>query len=342
MGESTTSLVETTLDEWLSNSSIAQNMISGLDLSNELFDSPTLNDDEGIYTIFKNLNSHLLSVLDGGDSYSAIYPQNNSYYNSDMSHGQIVQNNVICKRVGDVKVNKYADNKIRHPGGDPSYNTINFLQEETTQAREDEINAMKSAYSHSPGIGIRLLKNYKWDNSFNTQGFSVHGNSSFNHITSGGGSTYFDFSFNFLIGPLENKNEVQSHMHTRFNDTGVQFIHYPTKNTIGEIENLDENIKYKTTSDERLKTKIKDLSPEEGLNLCLKLRPVRYNWKSKLNKQKEIGLIAQEVYKILDENYNENIETTQMIDYSFFNPIIISAVQCIKTRIEKLKHIVDK
>ena len=26
-----------------------------------------------------------------------------------------------------------------------------------------------------------------------------------------------------------------------------------------------------------------------------------------------------------------------MIDYSFFNPIIISAVQCIKTRIEKIK-----
>ena len=342
MGESTTSLVETTLDVWLSENPEAQNMISGLDLSNELFDSPTLNDDEGIYTIFKNLNSHLLSVLDGGDSYSAEYEQNNIKYDCDMSHGQIVQNNVICKRVGDVKVNKYADNKIRHPGGDPSYNTINFLQEETTAAREVEINAMKSAYSHSPGIGIRLLKNDKWDNSFNTQGFSVHGNSSINDITSGGGSTYFDFSFNFLIGPLENKNEVQSHMHTRFNNTGVQFIHYPTKNTIGEIENLDENIKYKTTSDERLKTKIKDLSPEEGLDLCLKLRPVRYNWKSKLNKQKEIGLIAQEVYKILDENYNENIETTQMIDYSYFNPIIISAVQCIKTRIEKLKHIVDK
>lgn len=334
--------VETSLDDWLNSNLGAQSIIYTLDLTNELFDSPTLNDDEGIYTIFKNLNSHLLSVLDGGDSYSAIYTQNNSYYNSDMSHGQIVQNNVICKRVGDVKVDKYADGKIRYPGGDPSYNTENFMQETTTGARRNEINEMKSAYSHKPGIGILLYRNDKWDNSFNTQGFSVHGDSSFNYISNGDGSTYFDFSFNFLIGPLENENEVQSHMHTRFNDSGVQFIHYPTKNTIGEIENLGDSIKYKTTSDERLKTKIKNLTPEEGLELCLKLRPVRYNWKSKSNKQKEIGLIAQEVYKILDENYDENIETTQMIDYSFFNPIIISAVQCIKTRMEYLKHIVDK
>ena len=57
------------------------------------------------------------------------------------------------------------------------------------------------------------------------------------------------------------------------------------------------------------------------------VRPVRYNWKSQPNNKKELGLIAQEVYKILEENYDENIETTQMIDYSIFNPIIISAVQ---------------
>ena len=334
----TTSPVETSLNDWLANNSFAEDMISALDLSNELFDTPTLNDDEGIYTIFKNLNSHLLSVLDGGDTYDTYY----TTYNSDMSHGQIVQNNVICKRIGDVKVDKYADGKRRYPGGDPSYNTENFDQTNTNQARSDEISKMNSAYSHSPGIGIRLLKNDKWDNSFNTQGFSVHGDSSFNDITNGDGSTYFDFSYNFLIGQLENENEVQSHMHTRFDASGVQFIHYSTKNTIGEIENLGVSIKYKTTSDERLKTKIQNLTPDEGLELCLKLRPVRYNWKSKSNKQKEIGLIAQEVYKILDENYDENVETTQMIDYSFFNPIIISAVQCIKTRMENLKYIVDK
>ena len=114
MAEPTTR-VETTLNDWLSSNDNAEKIISSIDLSNELFDPPTLNDDEGIHTIFKNLNYHLLSVLDGGDSYSAVYPQYDITYNSDMSNGQIVQNNVICKRVGDVKVNKYADNKIRHP-----------------------------------------------------------------------------------------------------------------------------------------------------------------------------------------------------------------------------------
>ena len=83
--EPITTRVETTLDLWLSKNPEAQEMISLIDLSNELFYSPTLNGDEGIYTIFKNLNYHLLSVLDGGDSYSAFYQQNNSKYDCDMS-----------------------------------------------------------------------------------------------------------------------------------------------------------------------------------------------------------------------------------------------------------------
>jgi hypothetical protein len=338
--------VSTTLTEWIYENESAQDVIGSIDLSDEKYDPPTLNNDTGLYTILKNGNSNFLSVLDGGDNYTA-YDNNadGGYdYYGDMSHGQIVTNNVICKRIGDVLVDKYHNDKIRLAGGDPSYNTVSGLGDETTPARESEIIEMANAYTHSPGIGIRLLKNDKWDNSFNTQGFSVHGDSSDNSVYSDcPGYTYFDFSSNFLIGPLENVNEVQSHMHNRFNkDTGVKFIHHPTKNTIGEIETLDTSVKYKTTSDERLKTKIKDLSPEDGLDLCLQLRPVRYNWKSQSNKQKELGLIAQEVYKILDETYDENIEKIQMIDYSFFNPIIISAVQCIQKRIENLNHTLNK
>ena len=42
------------------------------------------------------------------------------------------------------------------------------------------------------------------------------------------------------------------------------------------------------------------------------------------------------------EVFEKQIETTQMIDYSIFNPIIISAVQCLKKRMEKLKYLLDK
>ena len=351
-------LVSTTLNNWLDNNPNNSELVASIDISSKQYNPPTFNDDSGMYSIFKNLNSHLLSVLDGADSY---YPFDSIHYKyyGDISHGQIVKNNVICKRTGDVLVDKYKDfdeygvDKIRFAGGDPSYNTQSGLGEITNNARKNEIfgandsdyRGMANAYSHSPGIGIRLLKNDIWDNSFNTQGFTVHGDSSFNEIIdSGNGYTYFDFSNNFLIDLLENTNTDQSYMKSYFykDPNNVKFIYHPTKNTIGEIETLITSVKFKTTSDERLKTKINDLSPEEGLELCLKLRPVRFNWKSKSNKQKELGLIAQEVYKILEENYDENIETTQMIDYSIFNPIIISAVQCIKKRMEKLKHLLDK
>ena len=302
---------------------------------------PTFNDDTGIYDIFNNIDSHLLSVLDGSDRYKPNDTGNlgNGY---DISNGQIVKNNVICKRLGDVLVDKYKANRTRYLGGDPSYNTV-ATSGAPTPARSAEIVALAEALDSSGGIGIRLLRNDKWDNSFNTQGFSVHGDSSDNNtFRDCNGYTYFDFSFNFLIGPLENKNEVQSHMHSRFNKDGVDFIYHPTKQNIGKIEIIDDSVKYKTTSDERLKTKINNLTPQEGLELCLKLNPVRFNWKFDVHKQKDIGLIAQDVYEILEENYDKNIEKIQMIDYSFFNPIIISAVQCIQKRIEKLKYILNK
>ena len=351
-------LVSTTLNNWLENNPENSELVASIDISNKKYNPPTFNDNTGIYSIFKNLDSHLLSVLDGADSYNSYDSIHYKYY-GDLSHGQIVKNNVICKRIGDVLVDKYKDideygvDKIRFAGGDPSYNTQSGEGEITNSARKDEIfggiendyRGMANAYSHTPGIGIRLLKNDKWDNSFNTQGFSVHGDSSFNTIINGGdGYTYFDFSNNFLIDLLENTNTDQSYMKSYFykDPNHIKFIYHPTKNTIGEIESLDTSVKYKTTSDERLKTKINDLSPEEGLNICLQLRPVRYNWKSQPNNQKELGLIAQEVYKILEEKYDENLEKTQMIDYSIFNPIIISAVQCIQKRIGKLKHLLYK
>tara|TARA_B100000902_G_C27302885_1_gene913820 strand:+ start:929 stop:1984 length:1056 start_codon:yes stop_codon:yes gene_type:complete len=350
-------VVFTTLTEFLANDASASDLISDISFSKSRYNPPNINDNSGIYNIFINANSNFLSVLDGGDTYHP-FDQNTYGEHRDLSNGQIVTNNVICKRVGDVLVDKYRDfdtygvDKIRFAGGDPSLNTEGYLGVTTVQSRYEEIfgnndatniRGMAKAYSHSPGIGIRLKRNDYWDNSFNTQGFSVHGDSSDNTIYSdGGGYTYFDFSSNFIIGPLENDNQIQSYMHSHFYDSEVKFIHHPTKNTIGGMEKINESVKYKTTSDERLKTKINHLTPQEGLELCLKLRPVRFNWKTKINKQKEIGLIAQEVYKILDETYDENIEKTQMIDYSFFNPIIISAVQCIQTRIENLKHIINK
>lgn len=50
------------------------------------------------------------------------------------------------------------------------------------------------------------------------------------------------------------------------------------------------------TSDERLKTNIKDIS---GLDIIRKLHGVKFTWKK--NKQDSYGLIAQEVEQVLPE-----------------------------------------
>ena len=102
--------------------------------------------------------------------------------------------------------------------------------------------------------------------------------------------TYFDFSNNFLIDLLENTNTDQSYMKVIFIKTLIilnLFIIQQKYNWWNWISYT--SVKFKTTSDERLKTKINDLSPEEGLIICLKLRPVRYNWNLSLIIKKNWG-----------------------------------------------------
>ena len=183
----------------------------------------------------------------------------------------------------------------------------------------------------SSGNGILLGRNPYWDNSFNTQGFSVDASGS-------SGYTYFDISYNLLVDKLEHPGD-QNYMKTNFlMNGGVEFIYNPTGDTIGKIEQFSDRIKFKTTSDERLKTKIENLTPKEGLDLCIKIKPVRFNWKKNSSGKPIVGFIAQDVYKILNLNYNENIESVQFLDYSLFTPIIISAIQYLQERIGHLTN----
>jgi len=97
------------------------------------------------------------------------------------------------------------------------------------------------------------------------------------------------------------------------------------------------------TSDRRAKKDIKSLN--YGLAELMKLRPVTYKWKKDETKGEQIGLIAQEVQKImtelvydpkLDKVYNEEGQLVARvgaedmklgISYSAFIPVIINAVQ---------------
>lgn len=80
------------------------------------------------------------------------------------------------------------------------------------------------------------------------------------------------------------------------------------------------------TSDKRLKTNIEKLS--YGLKEVMALHPVKYNWKASPDTDPKIGLIAQEVQKIIPEvvTGDEKKDTLGM-NYAELIPVLINAIQ---------------
>jgi len=111
----------------------------------------------------------------------------------------------------------------------------------------------------------------------------------------------------------------------------------------GQIAGASSNtISFNTTSDRRLKTNIKPMSPM--IDKIMALKPSEYNWTS--NEDIGYGFIAQEAFELFPEmrcktsnsccNLDEptNIETGEPIyygiDYGKFTPYIVKAVQEMK------------
>ena len=80
------------------------------------------------------------------------------------------------------------------------------------------------------------------------------------------------------------------------------------------------------SSDKRLKKNIQDLS--YGLIEVLKLSPVKYEWKSREDNKKYLGLIAQEVQKVIPEIVSQIEEDeTLTLGYTELIPVLIKAMQ---------------
>ena len=137
-----------------------------------------------------------------------------------------------------------------------------------------------------------------------------------------------------------------------------QFLNDDNNDTvIGEIENLTTYVKFKTTSDRRLKTNIETFPPEDGLEYCMNLRPRRFEWKQ--THRKDIGFIAQEIAEnnAVPEFCKSELNQTGIgsdypelngkpdyytVDYSSFTPIAISAIQKLHYQLKELEDLVDK
>jgi cytoskeletal protein CcmA (bactofilin family) len=106
---------------------------------------------------------------------------------------------------------------------------------------------------------------------------------------------------------------------------------------------------YNTTSDLRLKENI--LKTQFSIADLMKMNVVDYNYKMDKNKNKEIGFVAQELYKIIpsvvkqgsDElNENGTPKNPWMVDYSKLTPIVVKAAQDLKKENEEQQAIINK
>jgi hypothetical protein len=86
-------------------------------------------------------------------------------------------------------------------------------------------------------------------------------------------------------------------------------------------------------SDIRLKQNIVRI--DQVLPFLLQLNAYRYDWKY-LNKDKQIGFIAQEVREVYPELVKENDEGILSVNYTKFVPLLIEAIKEQQIQIESL------
>jgi hypothetical protein len=81
------------------------------------------------------------------------------------------------------------------------------------------------------------------------------------------------------------------------------------------------------SSDRRLKQDIENVT--YGLNEILLLQPKAYNWKNREQKNKSLGLIAQDVQSVIKEivHIGEDENKTLSLSYTELIPVLIKAIQ---------------
>jgi hypothetical protein len=90
------------------------------------------------------------------------------------------------------------------------------------------------------------------------------------------------------------------------------------------------------TSDARLKTNIRNLN--YGLSAILKMNSVQYNWKDGINRDTQIGFLAQDLRKIIPEVVVGNEAKENLaVNYIELIPVMVNAIKEQQQQIEELK-----
>ena len=91
---------------------------------------------------------------------------------------------------------------------------------------------------------------------------------------------------------------------------------------------------FTSTSDERVKTNIRPIT--NALDITKKLKGVKFNWKE--NDLPSLGLIAQEVEKVLPEVVNTDSEDMKSINYSSLVSLLVEAIKELNQKVENLTN----
>jgi hypothetical protein len=113
--------------------------------------------------------------------------------------------------------------------------------------------------------------------------------------------------------------------------------------TNGNVQN--SNNSYGGISDQKLKENIVDATPK--LDDLMKVKVRSFNFKNDPENTKQIGVVAQELEQVfpgmvqethdLDEEGNDLGTTTKSVKYSVFVPMLIKAIQELKTELDATK-----
>jgi len=115
--------------------------------------------------------------------------------------------------------------------------------------------------------------------------------------------------------------------------------HFVNSAYVGGISTNGSATNYATASDYRLKQDLKDF---EGINLINKIKTYDYEWK--VDNTRMFGIIAHELQEILPYAVTgeKDAERMQAVDYSKLVPILIKAIQELKSENDTLKSILQR
>ncbi|WP_326982898.1 tail fiber domain-containing protein [Chryseobacterium sp. MYb264] len=128
------------------------------------------------------------------------------------------------------------------------------------------------------------------------------------------------------------------------NDTGL-FPAVTNTINLGRATNIFANVyaqSFQTISDLRFKKNIKAL--DYGLREIMKMRPVSYNLKKGNDNHMHIGVIAQEIEKIIPEvvTMDEGTEGYKAVDYVMLIPVLVKGMQEMQREIDILTRTVEE